>query len=168
MSHLFSAGAGSEAYNNNQLKRAQKFLNDHNCNARFTTGYGCSEARLQYVSSYDGKPLGNGNVGIPMPLTTFPYLNRERREELTYNTMGEICQCGPGTMIGYDNEKATAKTIMLHSDGKRWLHTGDIGYMAEDGTIYALTRGAAPSLWRRRTCNSSNGKSSGRCRISWN
>ncbi|MDD7625296.1 MAG: AMP-binding protein, partial [Butyricicoccus sp.] len=44
MSHLFVAGAGCEAYNNNQLKRAQKFLNDHNCKARFTTGYGCSEA----------------------------------------------------------------------------------------------------------------------------
>lgn len=29
MSHLFSAGAGCEAYNNNQLKRAQKFLEDH-------------------------------------------------------------------------------------------------------------------------------------------
>lgn len=37
MSHLFSAGAGCEAYNNNQLKRAQKFLEDHQCKARFTT-----------------------------------------------------------------------------------------------------------------------------------
>lgn len=33
---------------------------------------------------------------------------------------------------------------MIHSDGTRWLHTGDIGYMQEDGTIYALTRGDAP------------------------
>ena len=144
MSHLFSAGAGSEAYNNNQLKRAQKFLNDHNCNARFTTGYGCSEAGSSMSLPMTGKPLGNGNVGIPMPLTTISIFKPGTEEELTYNTMGEICQCGPGTMIGYDNEKATAKTIMIHSDGKRWLHTGDIGYMAEDGTIYALTRGAAP------------------------
>jgi len=144
MSHLFSAGAGSEAYNNNQLKRAQKFLNDHNCNIRFTTGYGCSEAGSNMSLPMTAKPLGNGNVGIPMPLTDISIFKPGTEEELTYNTLGEICQCGPGTMIGYDNKKATAQTIKIHSDGRRWLHTGDIGYMEEDGTIYALTRGSAP------------------------
>lgn len=144
MSHLFSAGAGSEAYNNNQLKRAQKFLNDHNCSARFTTGYGCSEAGSSMSLPMTAKPLGNGNVGIPMPLTDISIFKPGTEEELTYNTMGEICQCGPGTMIGYDSKKATSQAIKIHSDGRRWLHTGDIGYMEEDGTIYALTRGSAP------------------------
>lgn len=47
-------------------------------------------------------------------------------------------------MLGYDNKKATDNAIKLHSDGKKWLHTGDIGYMTEDGTIFELTRGSAP------------------------
>ncbi len=73
MSHLlFSAGAGCEAYNNNQLKRAQKFLNDHNCNARLLV-------------------TDAVNVGIPMPLQRFLFSN-QAEEELTYNEMGEICQ----------------------------------------------------------------------------
>ena len=143
MSHLFVAGAGCEAYNNNQLKRAQKFLNDHNCKARFTTGYGCSEAGSNMTLPMTPHPIGNGNVGVPMPLTVISIFKPGTEEELTYNTMGEICQCSPGTMMGYDDPKATAKAIKVHSDGKRWLHTGDIGYMAEDGTIYALTRGSA-------------------------
>ena len=143
MSHLFVAGAGCEAYNNNQLKRAQKFLNDHNCKARFTTGYGCSEAGSNMTLPMTPHPIGNGNVGVPMPLTVISIFKPCTEEELTYNTMGEICQCSPGTMMGYDDPKATAKAIKVHSDGKRWLHTGDIGYMAEDGTIYALTRGSA-------------------------
>lgn len=143
MSHLFAAGAGCEAYNNNQLKRAQKFLNDHNCKARFTTGYGCSEAGSNMTLPMTPHPIGNGNVGVPMPLTVISIFKPGTEEELTYNTMGEICQCSPGTMMGYDDPKATAKAIKVHSDGKRWLHTGDIGYMAEDGTIYALTRGSA-------------------------
>ena len=79
-----------------------------------------------------------------MPLTTISIFKPGTDEELTYNTMGEICQCGPGTMVGYDDPAATARTIKIHSDGSRWLHTGDIGYMTEDGTIYALTRGEAP------------------------
>ena len=144
MSHLFSAGAGCEAYNNNQLKRAQKFLEDHQCKARFTTGYGCSEAGSNMSLPLTAHPIKDGNVGIPMPLTTISIFKPGTDEELTYNTMGEICQCGPGTMVGYDDPAATARTIKIHSDGSRWLHTGDIGYMTEDGTIYALTRGDAP------------------------
>lgn len=143
MSHLSAAGAGCEAYNNNQLKRAQKFLNDHNCFIRFTTGYGCSEAGSNMTLHMTQNPIGNGNVGIPMPLTDISVFKPGTDKELTYNTMGEICQCGPGTMIGYDDPEATAKAIKIHSDGRKWLHTGDIGYMAEDGTIYALTRGEA-------------------------
>lgn len=144
MSHLFSAGAGCEAYNNNQLKRAQKFLEDHQCKARFTTGYGCSEAGSNMSLPLTAHPIKDGNVGIPMPLTTISIFKPGTDEELAYNTMGEICQCGPGTMVGYDDPAATARTIKIHSDGSRWLHTGDIGYMTEDGTIYALTRGEAP------------------------
>ena len=79
-----------------------------------------------------------------MPLTILSVFKPGTDEELTYNTWGEICQCGPGTMIGYDTPAATAKTIKIHSDGKKWLHTGDIGYMTEDGTVYTLTRGKAP------------------------
>ena len=110
MSHLFSAGAGCEAYNNNQLKRAQKFLEDHQCKARFTTGYGCSEAGSNMSLPLTAHPIKDGNVGIPMPLTTISIFKPGTDEELTYNTMGEICQCGPGTMVGYDDPAATART----------------------------------------------------------
>ena len=66
------------------------------------------------------------------------------QEELTYNTPGEICITGPGVMLGYDRPEATAKALQVHADGKTWLHTGDIGYMSEDGVLYTMTRGASP------------------------
>ncbi|MFQ8907310.1 MAG: hypothetical protein ACLR7K_09880 [Subdoligranulum sp.] len=52
---------------------------------------------------------------------------------------------GPGVMLGYDRPEATAQALQVHADGlETWLHTGDIGYMSEDGVLYTMTRGASP------------------------
>ena len=139
MSHLIAAGAGAESFNNGQVKRAQKFLNDHNCQAIFTIGYGQSEAGSNITFPCPAYPIANGNVGIPMPLNTMGIFRGDK--ECGYNEKGEICVTGPGNMLGYDTEEATEKTLIRHADGKLWLHTGDTGYMNEDGIIYALGRG---------------------------
>lgn len=141
MSHLIAAGAGCESFNNGQVQRAQKFLNDHNCNAIFTVGYGQSEAGSNITFPCPAYPIANGNVGIPMPLNNMGIFRGGR--ECGYNEKGEICVTGPGNMLGYDNEEATNRTLIRHADGKLWLHTGDTGYMNEDGVVYALGRGLA-------------------------
>ena len=44
-------------------------------------------------------------------------------------------------MIGYmDNPEETAQTLRVHSDGNIWLHTGDLGFMDEDGFVYFVQR----------------------------
>lgn len=143
MSHLMAAGAGCEAYNNTQLARAQQFLYDHNCNITFTTGYGSSEAGSNVAFHVSGHPMGHGNVGCPMPLSTISIFKPGTTEELGYGQEGEICVCGPGNMLGYDDPEATAKALRLHEDGKVWLHMGDIGYMDEDGVLYTRGRGTS-------------------------
>ncbi len=144
LSHLLAAGAGSEAYNNIQLENAENFLHAHNCMIRFTTGYGSSEAGSTFSLPMAPKPIRDGNVGVPMPLSVVSIFKPGTQEELSYNQMGEICKTGPGNMLGYDDPEATAKALQTHSDGKVWLHTGDLGYMDEDGIIYVLNRGYAP------------------------
>lgn len=141
MSHLITAGAGCEGLNNGQVQRAQKFLNDHNCKAIFTIGYGQSEAGSNITFPCPAYPIANGNVGIPMPLNNMGIFRGEH--ECDYYEKGEICVTGPGNMLGYDNEEATNRTLIRHADGKIWLHTGDTGYMNKDGIIYALGRGLA-------------------------
>ncbi len=144
LSHLCAAGAGSESSTNTQLEGAQKWLNDHNCHIRCTTGYGCSEAGSNVSLPMTPHPIRDGNVGIPMPLTTLSIFKPGTQEELGCNQIGEICKTGPGNMLGYDDPEATAKALQTHADGKVWLHMGDLGYMNEDGVFYVLTRGSSP------------------------
>jgi len=141
MSHMLACGAGAEATNNGQIRRAQQFLYDHNCHVTFSTSYGQSEACSNITFPAPGYQFGNGNVGIPMPLNVMGIFRGTK--ECGYNQKGEICVSGPGTMLGYDNEEATNKTLIRHEDGRLWLHTGDTGYMNEDGVVFALGRGLA-------------------------
>lgn len=144
MSHLLASGVGCEAYNNVQIRNAQKFLDDHNCHVSFTCAYGSSEVGSNMTLPMPIHPAGDGNVGIPMPLNIVSIFHPGTEEELTYGELGEICMSGPGNMLGYDNPEATAEVLKKHSDGMIWLHTGDIGYMNEEGVIHVLTRGKAP------------------------
>lgn len=141
MSHLLVAGAGCEAFNNGQIRRIQKFLNDHNCSAMYTSAYGQSEAGSNCTLPCLAHPSSDGNIGIPMPLTTMSIFKPGTDEELSYNELGEVCKTGPGNMLGYDSEEATKEALKLHSDGNVWLHTGDLGYINEDGVVFVLTRG---------------------------
>ena len=139
-----SIGAGCEAFNNKQLRNVEEFLKQHNCNLRFTAGYGSSEAGSNATLPMAPFPVRDGNVGVPMIHSVISIFKPGTQEELTYNTPGEICMTGPGVMLGYDRPEATAKALQVHADGKTWLHTGDIGYMTEDGVLYTMTRGASP------------------------
>ena len=144
MSHMLAIGAGCEAFNNKQLRNVEEFLKQHNCNLRFTAGYGSSEAGSNATLPMAPFPVRDGNVGVPMIHSVISIFKPGTQEELTYNTPGEICMAGPGVMLGYDRPEATAKALQVHADGKTWLHTGDIGYMTEDGVLYTMTRGASP------------------------
>jgi len=62
-------------------------------------------------------------------------------EEAPVGEEGEICIAGPAVMLGYlDDPEATAESLKVHSDGRTWLHTGDLGKMDADGFTYFAVR----------------------------
>ena len=67
--------------------------------------------------------------------------NPETGEELEIGEEGEICVNGPTLMQGYlNNPEETNNILRKHKDGKLWLHTGDIGYIASNGIVYYTQR----------------------------
>lgn len=63
----------------------------------------------------------------------------DTHETAPVNEDGEICISGPLVMMGYLNDDAeTMQALRYHEDGRLWLHTGDVGYLGEDGLIYFL------------------------------
>ena len=77
------------------------------------------------------------SIGIPVPGTTIEITDREDPHKvLAQGEVGEICISGPQVMKGYwQRDDATAETII---DGR--LHTGDVGYMDEDGYSFIIDR----------------------------
>jgi len=54
---------------------------------------------------------------------------------------GEICLSGGNIFMGYyKNDEATAKALEIDEHGDRWFHTGDAGYIDEDGHLIYLDR----------------------------
>ena len=57
------------------------------------------------------------------------------------NGEGEILIKSTTLMLGYyEDEEATKEVIEVDEHGDRWFHSGDIGYMDEDGFVYITGR----------------------------
>ncbi|KAH8430861.1 acyl--CoA ligase [Aspergillus melleus] len=76
-------------------------------------------------------------VGTIVANTEVKIVDPETGRETGYNEPGEILARGPQIVMGYlDNEEATRKTF----DAEGWLHTGDIGFMDEEGFLTITDR----------------------------
>ena len=77
----------------------------------------------------------SGSVGVPLPFFRIRVV-RPDGSDAAIGESGEIIGCGPFSMSGYyQRADITEQTVR---DG--WIHTGDIGYLDEDGFLYLVDR----------------------------
>ena len=105
---------------------------------RLYEGYGTTENSPVY--GYNDDPRKLGSVGKPIPTLLAKTVN-ERNETLQPHEKGEIALGGPCIMKGYyENAGATQAVIKTDDNGIRWLHTGDLGYLDEEGNLFITGR----------------------------
>lgn len=140
LSFLRGMFCGGDSLSVELKKKVDKFLKDHNATIQVREGYGTTECvTASCLTPYD--TYREGSIGIPLSDTYYTIVNPNNDTELPYGEEGEICICGPTVMKGYlNNAEETASTLRRHEDGNLWLHTGDLGYMDEDGFVYYKQR----------------------------
>ena len=91
--------------------------------------YGSTEATGGLTIHRDGD-IKFASVGKPIP-----------GSDIKIGENSEMLMAGPSIFQGYyKNDEATAKSISVDENGRRWFHTGDAGYIDEDGHIIYLDR----------------------------
>lgn len=104
---------------------------------QFCQGYGLTETAP--FSSFLGPERALekvGSAGLPPVMSDIRIVDGDNKP-LPANERGEICLSGPNIMKGYWNRpEATAKAI----DAEGWFHSGDIGYLDEEGFLYICDR----------------------------
>jgi long-chain acyl-CoA synthetase len=107
---------------------------------RIVEGYSLTEAMLACAVNPVEGPNKIGSVGMPLPDVEMRIVDPDSGAQLPTGEVGEVLIRAPQLMAEYwDDPKETASTVREH-DGGRWLHTGDLGYLDEDGYLFIVDR----------------------------
>lgn len=132
--------SGGDSLTESLGTKVNDFLLDHKADVQVMQGYGLSEASGAAILAHGDYNI-LGSIGIPFPGNSVKIVRPHTQDELPSGEVGEICISGPTIMMGYyNNEEETNDALQIHKDKKIWLHTGDMGYVREDGVIYYQSR----------------------------
>ena len=121
MRYLISGGSALS-------EKVQKDL--HGLGFTVLEGYGLTESSPVLTVARPGNKLLKGSVGKPLPGVEV------KIDDPDPNGVGEVLARGQNVMLGYyNNEEATE--AVLHD---RWLRTGDLGRIDEDGNLFIVGR----------------------------
>jgi long-chain acyl-CoA synthetase len=109
---------------------------------RFFQGYGQTETSPNITMLQDKYhvfegPFAGKAASAGQPVFTMEVkIVDESDRELARGSIGEVVTRGPNVMAGYWNKPEETEKALRGG----WMHTGDVGYMDEDGFVYIVDR----------------------------
>ena len=104
-------------------------------------GYGMTEtAVVTHLNPLFNGRHKPGSIGLPIPSTYAAIAHLDEPELLPPGETGELVISGPQVMKGYHNNPQENSQAFFSCCGLRWLRTGDVAYMDEEGYFYIVDR----------------------------
>ncbi|THC42424.1 long-chain fatty acid--CoA ligase [Massilia sp. Mn16-1_5] len=105
----------------------------------YIEGYGMSETIAPTHVNPPERPKKQC-LGIPIQDVDARVIDADTFATLGVDEVGEIVVHGPQVMLGYWNNEDATREAFIEIDGKRFLRTGDIGKVDEDGYFFMTDR----------------------------
>lgn len=140
LSYLIAPISGGDTLSPKVEQKIDDYLTRNGSPYLLMNGYGMTEVgaavSVNFKHAYEF-----GSVGTPFVKNIVSAFDVETGKELIYGQEGEICIHTPSMMTGYlNNEEETSNIIRKHEDGLLWIHSGDLGWISEDGFIHISGR----------------------------
>ena len=109
---------------------------------RIVEGYSLTEGMMACMVNPVRGTVKTGSVGMPLPDVDVLIVDADDPASvLETGAIGEILIRAPQLMEGYwQNPRETALVLRPRPEGGTWLHTGDLGYLDEDGYVFIVDR----------------------------
>ena len=107
--------------------------------AKIMEGYGMTETTSLSHASPTHRPK-TGSFGVPIPNVKAAIVSHEGTDFMPPEEVGELILSGPNIMEGYWKRPEGTREAMTEIDGEKWLRTGDLVRMDEEGYFYFFDR----------------------------
>ncbi|NLZ70854.1 MAG: acyl--CoA ligase, partial [Clostridiaceae bacterium] len=133
--HLKALFCGGDSLPEDLRQRFNAFVKERGCTTELREGYGLTET-VTVCTLNPANAVRPATVGRPLAGLEVRCCVEGKTEFLPTGEAGEICISGPTVMLGYlNNPEADAEALWRDEDGRRWVRTGDRGYITEEGYV---------------------------------
>lgn len=132
--------SGGDVISMSSKERINEFLREHGSRAILENGYGLTEASGGFIFSPRSVAEDPDGIGYPIPDNEVIIVDLKTGKEAKTGEDGEIVVRGLSVMKGYLGKPKETEAAFIKVGNKKYLRTGDIGYVDERGVFHFRSR----------------------------